>query len=437
MSFILEHSCIADKPELDLFTNAPTQAAAEEGFYVEHLPTTSLDDQTSIKFSISGDSNYYISLADSYMQAEVKITNNDGTDIAADAVVGPVNLLAHSMFKQVDIYLNDTLITDSSNLYHYRSMIETLLSYGSDAKKSQLSLALYDKDKAGEMNNIANANTGLVNRRAFTSSSQVVPLIFKLHSDMFFQHRYLINGVDIKIKMVKNENDLVLMAANDATFKLKIVNASFFLRKIKINPGLQLKHIEKMDKQLKPAIYPIRRVSMKSYNIANGSLSSNEENLFSGVLPKRIVIGLVNAANFEGAYNKNPFNFEHCNLKYCSLVVDGKLVPQKPLSSDFANHNTLRNYFSLYDATGKAFKDQGTDISRSEYEQGYSLIAFDLTPDLMDGDNCYHVIKKGNIRLELKFSQALPNPVNVVVYGEYDSAIKIDKNRSVITDFYN
>lgn len=436
MSFMLEHSCIADKPELDLFSNLPTQAATEEGFYVEHLPTTSLDDQTSIKFSISGDSNYYISLSDSYMLVEVKITNNDGTPTADDAGVGPVNLLAHSMFKQVDIYLNDTLISDSSNLYHYRSIIETLLSYGSDAKKSQLSLALYEKDKAGKMDAINGDNTGLESRIALTKESKIVPMIFKIHSDMFFQNRYVLNGVDIKIKMVKNDDGLVLMGPANSTFKLKMVNASFFVRRVKINPGLQLKHIEMLDKQLKPAIYPIRRVAMKTFNIAQGSLSSNEENLFSGVLPKRIVVGLVSSANFEGAYDKNPFNFAHHNLKYTALSVDGKLVPMKPLSSDFPNNNTLRNYFTLFDATGKAFKDEGTDITRTEYEQGYSLVAFDLTPDLQE-NGCFHLIKKGTIRLELKFSQALAGPVNVIVYGEFDSVIKIDKNRSVITDFYN
>jgi len=47
---------------------------------------------------------------------------------------------------------------------------------------------------------------------------------------------------------------------------------------------------------------------MKSFNIALGSLSWNEENLFHGILPTRIVIGVVNAGAFEGAYNLNPFS---------------------------------------------------------------------------------------------------------------------------------
>jgi len=54
-----------------------------------------------------------------------------------------VNLFLHSLFSQVDISLNGTLITASTSTYPYRAMLETLLSYGEDAKTSQLTSALY------------------------------------------------------------------------------------------------------------------------------------------------------------------------------------------------------------------------------------------------------------------------------------------------------
>lgn len=436
MSFIFEHSCLAAKPELDLFSTPPTQAAIEEGFHTEHMPTTSLSEGSQIKFNVSGDSSYYIDLNASYILLEVKITKADGSNIDNIGDVGPVNLLAHSLFQQIDVSLNDVVISNASNLYHYRALLETLLSYGDEAKKSQLSMSLYSKDTPGQMNDIGDNNTGLVARRSITGVSETIQLIFRPHSDMFVQKRFILNGVDLKLKLIRNNDNIVLMGAADSTFKLKIVNASFFVRKVKINSGIQLKHIEKLDKELVPAIYPIRRVDMKTFNISTGSLSWNEENLFQGVLPKRIVIGIVKSQAFEGAYNLNPFNFEHQNLKYCGLVVDGKNVPQKPLVCDFGTHSTLRNYFTLLESTGKVFNNGGLDINRTEYEKGYSLLAFDLTPDL-DESGCYHVIKKGNIRLELKFSTGLTAPVNVIVYSEYDSSIRIDKNRAILTNFYS
>ena len=172
MSLMFEHSCLAAKPELDLFSTPPTMAALEESWSTEYLPTNSIDDNSPIKFTVSGDSNHYLDLHSSYFYFEVSITKEDGTNIDANTEVGPVNLLAHSMFQQVDVWLNDTLITSSSNLYHYRAMFETLLSYSDEAKKSQLSMSLYSKDTPGEMDDIGDANQGLVSRRSFTAESK-------------------------------------------------------------------------------------------------------------------------------------------------------------------------------------------------------------------------------------------------------------------------
>lgn len=418
-----EHSCLATRPELDLFTNLPTQASVDDGFFTEYQPIGSLTDDNPVKFHVSGDSNSYIDLASSYIYLEVKITKADGTNIDANTEVGPINLLAHTLFKQVDISLNDVLVSDSSNLYHYRSMIETLLSYGDEAKESQLTISMYAKDKAGKMDAVNDDNTGLVKRREYFAESQTVQLIGKLHGDIFHQPRYMINGVDIKLSLVRNSDKMVLMAATTTSFKVKIVNASLYVRKIDVNPGIQLSHIQSMEKSLTPAVYPIRRVAMKTFSIATGSLSCNET-LMSGVLPKRIVLGLVDSTACEGALNKNPFNFQNFDLTYCSLLQDGKMIPRKPLQSNFTTHQSLRNYFTLLESTGKVFRDFGLGLDRSEYEMGYSLLVFDLTPDL-DPDICYHVLKTGSIRIELKFGTALRQPVNVVCYGEYDSSIQV------------
>lgn len=431
---MFEHSCLADKPELDIFEQLPTQAAVEEGYHVEHLPRSNPDDGP-LKFEISGDSNDYIDLKHSYLRMELKIVKQDGSDIADSDVVGVINGIGHTLFKQIDVSLNDTLVSDSSNLQHYRSLIETNLSYGPGAKGSQLSLSLYSKDTAGKMDDVADGNLGLVHRRGYTKESRVVEVISRPHIDLCHQRRYLINGVDLKLQLIRNTDPFVLMAALNSTFKVKIVNASFFVRKVKVNAGIQLGHIEKMDKKLQPAVYPIRRVMMKSFTVPQGSMSVNEESLFSGQLPKRIVLGLVPSANFEGRYHLNPFNFANFGLKYCALYVDGKMVPQKPLMSEFGNHMSLRSYFTLLESTGKSFTDEGIDITRDDYEKGYAMLAFDLSPDLED-NGCYHLIKKGNIRLELKFETGLTTPVNVVVYSEFDSSIKIDKNRQVMMDYY-
>ncbi|KAK2150394.1 hypothetical protein NP493_2421g00007 [Ridgeia piscesae] len=109
---------------------------------------------------------------------------------------------------QVDVSLNGTLVTPSTNTYAYRAYIETLLSHGAEAKNSQLTSALWYKDTAGHMDATDNENKGLLKRKDYTTGSRIVDMMGRLHVDLFFQDRYLLNGVDVKIRLVQSKNAL-------------------------------------------------------------------------------------------------------------------------------------------------------------------------------------------------------------------------------------
>ena len=117
-------------------------------------------------------------LANSYLHVKAKITKANGADLDADEQVGPVNLWMHALFSQVDVFLNNKLVTPSSTAYPYRAYIETILNFSKDTKSSQLTSALFYKDKAGKMdsvNPVANAdavNTGLKERYNLSKESK-------------------------------------------------------------------------------------------------------------------------------------------------------------------------------------------------------------------------------------------------------------------------
>ena len=120
-------------------------------------------------------------LANSYLFVKAKIQRADGANLDNADEVGPVNNFLHSMFSQIDIQLNGTLISSSTNTYPYRAYIESLLSYGPAAKASHLTAALFYKDEAGKMddrNPLADAaNSGLKTRAGFTNRNRVVDLV--------------------------------------------------------------------------------------------------------------------------------------------------------------------------------------------------------------------------------------------------------------------
>ena len=109
--------------------------------------------------------------------------------------------------------------------------------------------------------------------------------------------------------------------------------------------------------------------------------------------------------------------------------------PLRPNFKPGPGQSYIHAYNSLFMGTNRLFTDKGLDINREEYPEGYTLFAFDLTPDLSDG--CHlNLVKSGNLRVELQFENPLPNTVNCLVLSESQGLIQIDKSRNVIYDFH-
>ena len=71
------------------------------------------------------------------------------------------------------------------------------------------------------------ANDGLVKRRTLGSESRTFDMMGRLHADIFFQDRYMINEVGVKIKSTRSRDDFCLMGA--MVGKVQIVQASMFV----------------------------------------------------------------------------------------------------------------------------------------------------------------------------------------------------------------
>nr|XP_033788773.1 uncharacterized protein F54H12.2-like [Geotrypetes seraphini] len=414
------------KSELDLFELSPTQTSIEKSIYVE-IPLSALSETAPLDFYIAGHGEDYIDLNNTLLHLTCKIVKEDGSDIDAAAKVALVNYLIASIFSQLDVTLGDQLISQSNNCYPYRALIELILNYGEGALKSQFTSGPFYKDTAEHHNirDIGARNVGFTERAHFTTSSHKVELLGHLHSNLFFQEK-LLNSIDLKIKLSRNKNSFCLMSGDaDQNYKLLILNAALFVKRVKVAPGVRLGHAEAL---LKANVkYLIDRVGLKVFIIPAGTHVINQENLFLGQLPKLIVLGFVDNDAFSGNYAKNPFNFKHYDINFAALYVDGEQVPEKPLQPDFENGNCV------IQATGKHLKDNALLVDRQEFYRGYMLLAFDLSPDQDCADH-YSLIKTGNLRAKICFARALPHTVNMIVYGIFDNVIEINLRRNVLFD---
>lgn len=438
-----ELSCDCTKSELDLFSIPPTQTSIEGGQWIDTHPTATLDDGSPIEFVIPGEGNQYIDLSNIQLYIQARILRGDGGYLGAQDYPGPVNNWLHSMFEQVEVTLGDTIISSATHTYPYRAYIENLTSLSRNTKETQMGTCLWFKDDYRNMDSatcqvldgqgkpVPNTNSGLQSRGALTRRSHVVEMVGRLHSDMFSQDRLLLNKVKLRIKLIRSRNPFCLMSTMAAGPKVHIDKAVLYVRKVDISDNVFNAHQQALIRG--PAKYPIKRVICKYFQIPRGSTSTNQENLFSGQMPTRIIIGCVDSDAFNGAYGKNPFNFKNKHISEVGLYLAGVKEPIKTMHPIFPNQSLL-SYLSFLTGTGKWGKDEDCGFDRFEHADGYTLFAWDLTPDLSTGDH-FQLKKNTGVRMELKFSHPLADPTNVVVYAEFENMVMIDADRNVSTNF--
>ena len=411
MSYVHPFSKRCDKSEVDLFRVPPTQQSLETGRWIDYAPLSSVENPNSaITFLIAG-TDEYIDLSKTILTVTGKITKKDGTsklDGNDQANVAPVNNFLHSLFRQVDVYLNGKQVTPAMGTYAYRSYIETLLNYDVSAKQSQFSSALYYKDTAGQMDkngalassktfnykkpggsgNVGidssetlykpgTGNQGFAKRHQFIKGGNRFVLSGPIFSDIFMTDRLLLNMMDLKVVLNRSSDTFFLMEIGNSPAiepKVQLTDVVLKVRKVKVDQSVS-DGVERMLKQT-PALYPIRRVECKILTIPANLPNVRQDNIFSGIIPNSFVVGLVHVDASTGEYGKNPYNFQHFGVTSVSLTANGQEIPFKLLTLKYpeaaeGNIDPAKDteldfdeaYNTLFSGTGKIYSNAGLDFT--------------------------------------------------------------------------
>ena len=215
---------------------------------------------------------------------------------------------------------------------------------------------------------------------------------------------------------MSKSNDSFLLVSTDVApaFKIKIVRAILCARKVRISDSVYLAHAKALEHA--NATYPLRRVECKTFSIQTGNYDAVQENLFMGQIPNRVIVGLVDTDTFNGSFAKNPYNFKNHKIMYISLKSAGQEQSGEPIKLDFTAGTIMEGYWSLLQTAGKVLKDADIDISREDYAKWLYALGWDLTPDLGEDDH-FNLIKRGSLRLFIKFGEVLTQTVNFIIYA--------------------
>ena len=124
-------------------------------------------------------------------------------------------------------------------------------------------------------------------------------------------------------------------------------------------------------------------------------------NLFQGRIPNRVIVGLMHSDAFNDNVARDPFCFQKFGVSNIRQLVRGEEYSYETLELVHNNSTQdLRGYYRFLQATGCLCK------------------------------------QSGELQIVLNFCAPPGNNITVILYGEFENLLEINKNKAMLYNIY-
>ena len=116
-------------PQLSLFNVPPTDLSMSS-YRIVPIQTY-MTGINPVEFQVDPQEDY-VDLSRSFFKIELALKLANGDNAVEATRLWPTNNLAHTLFKQISVRLNGTLISPQMDTYHYKAYLERMLNYNRD-----------------------------------------------------------------------------------------------------------------------------------------------------------------------------------------------------------------------------------------------------------------------------------------------------------------
>lgn len=428
----------------DLFAGSTVEKATKKSREASYRPINS-NSEGPFDFYIPHEGDLYLNPSTLRLHGGFKVViieNGVEKPLPADKEVSLVNLAPLSFFKSLEIDFQGQIVSFiNTPLHHYKSYIETILSYDSNVQATHLKAALWEADTAGKFDKLSDgAQSGYTNRKAWIKESKINYFSIDLHSDLACTEKFWPNKLDVNIRLNRAPDTFSLLAPKPKevggvtpphpTYKIVFTDLVLTIDKVQLEPATLAKH-ESSFNQGGLANYPYSKTVLKTKQISKGLTYAKIENLFMNELPNSCVVAMVDSEAFNGKLELNPFNFQHFNLTHLQFDYNSEIIPPNGIRPNFTTGDYMKEYRRLFDHTGVGTGNITNNITPDYFKGGMTLFPVDFTPDKCLGYHT-HTTENGSLGLELKFAKELEKSITVIVFATFDDVIELDASRQVI-----
>jgi len=365
--------------------------------------------------------------------------------------------IGNGLFDSIQISINDESYTElTQEHYPYKSYVEKLLKHSDTAHKRHLASALampdgskffdswvhYGSEAAKADKVPADKKRGnFWARSAFAlGNGSKFSVVTPLHLDIFQASRYMPPGLKFNLTfhrtppqfhILSKTADADLVAVANQEYRIKILDFRLEVNYFTLEGPLRTQAL-----QNRQFLVPFNKVVVHRTQFPVGYTTLNFDiNRGGGIMPRQLLIGMVDSKAFQGDFTMSPYIFHHYNVKEVGLKINGEHYPIEPLTMDFTEnaYHFSHAYDTFLTNIGQNKHDSGCQITLENYPFGNTLFAFDLSNDK---SNNYHLFppKVGSLAVEIKLRSVFTSPLTLLVFACYNKMMTINSGEIEIND---
>ena len=404
-------------------------------------PTSSVD-ENCIEFEFQTDRNYYVDSRQTYLALKLKLVSGCGyvtyntkevkkehreeaeaeeeetaEENAPVPLVTHVNKILHSIFSNVELYINNQQIYNSNGLYAHKSYISNNIKGAISEYKVILHCEGYDYEEfPDEILEAPLSEPFFTRRMKMLSKLDGFIMYGKFGVEFFSTSELLYPNMKVRLRLIRARPNFYMINDNP-NVSLGIVDCSLYTRRIALKDDYHKKRMDML--AYTPVEFNYLETLAKTFIIPARQNQFIQENIFNNAPVRRIAIAMNTNSAFIGSYNKNPFWYQQFELRQIRILRGGQLTV------DFDAADKYRLYVTTMKAMN--FQDDIPSIPIVNFKNHYVLV-FDLTSMQDANENCHYPELVGEpLRLELNFTFPLEHVTELIVLGERMSSLAVDK----------
>jgi hypothetical protein len=408
--------------------------------WVSFHPQTSVREQNSdLTFVYNPSTLHYVQPNSVYVYMRCQIQKKDGSKLTATDMAAPCFNFAAGLFSSCDVYLNNTLVSRSNNLYPYSVHLQNLVSTTAAYKSSVLAnTQMFMEDTSSSSNDAE--NDGFKYRFALANLSKTFEIALRPQQNVFECNRFLPPNVGFRLIFRRSLPQFCLVGEEISSnkdgscpFRVYIDQAVLFIKRHVILPDIQQRHMAILNSGQR-LNFPLNNNIMKAFTIPPNTTSVLSQTLFDSNIPNTLIMTFVKTSSVSGTLEQSPFLLQPLGVTYVQIKTDGDINTSQEVTIDENSNTLLQGITSICmsnmtppSGSGITFRNQNPQY---KYKLNFCLV-FDLAAS--SNSNTYSLPRRGSVKTEIRLTEN-SDSITCIVLGKFDALLQIGKDYEVFSD---